>query len=500
MNPASESSPLPLRVARSRFRPWRELTLLALLVMILSWVTPWYLALAPESPSTTARVFLTLGGIAGGVHVIVRLMNALQLKVSLRRAILLGSLLVGLYVGYERLLYSGEALTLGELIVRPLAALADLQVFLPNEFLVSAAVLFVSWQALVLAQEYLGPGLARRHFQVGTLMFLVLIFLFSLQPEAAPGATLYLFIFAGLTGMGAARVSVLSAHRGGRRNPFDRDWVFGMLLASLGVIGLAVGVAAMVTGSVSLIVRVLLVIVIGVVALVTLPFLLLMLYALDWLFSVFELEGQILLDSLRAGLDRLLALFQQLADLLGDAFGFLGVFGAWLAGVAPALKFVFCLSVILVAFLGIVLSLRNRERRTLDPWEEERESVYEQGDVRRNLRKSLADRFQDLLDRMAGRGILGRRMQAAARIRRIYGQLMDLCARLDRPRPEAMTPIEFQRTLRAIFPRHPDEIAVITQAYVRVRYGELPEGPQDIQQVEAAWRSIAAEGKARLKT
>jgi len=36
---------------------------------------------------------------------------------------------------------------------------------------------------------------------------------------------------------------------------------------------------------------------------------------------------------------------------------------------------------------------------------------------------------------------------------------------------------------------------MITQAYLQVRYGELPESPQAVEDVMAAWERIEAAGK-----
>lgn len=57
------------------------------------------------------------------------------------------------------------------------------------------------------------------------------------------------------------------------------------------------------------------------------------------------------------------------------------------------------------------------------------------------------------------------------------------------------TPLEFLPTLRGLFPNHFDEIKLITEAYNRVRYGELPEVSGDIQRVEEAWRRVREQTK-----
>ena len=44
-------------------------------------------------------------------------------------------------------------------------------------------------------------------------------------------------------------------------------------------------------------------------------------------------------------------------------------------------------------------------------------------------------------------------------------------------------------------PEGKEDIQVITEAYMRIRYGELPETNQEINQVEEAWEQVNTLGK-----
>jgi hypothetical protein len=92
-----------------------------------------------------------------------------------------------------------------------------------------------------------------------------------------------------------------------------------------------------------------------------------------------------------------------------------------------------------------------------------------------------------------------RRMVAAARIRRIYAHLMDLSAKLDQPRPSSKTPLEFLPNLEGLFPTLLIELEIITNAYLCVRYGELPETHQEVEEVEASWKRVRSFGKVKLR-
>ena len=43
------------------------------------------------------------------------------------------------------------------------------------------------------------------------------------------------------------------------------------------------------------------------------------------------------------------------------------------------------------------------------------------------------------------------------------------------------------------------ELDAITKAYLHVRYGELPETANEVDQVERAWKLIQAEGQTKLR-
>ena len=75
---------------------------------------------------------------------------------------------------------------------------------------------------------------------------------------------------------------------------------------------------------------------------------------------------------------------------------------------------------------------------------------------------------------------------------------MDLSEQLNCPRPESATPYEFLPALGELFTTQTEDLRVITEAYVRVRYGEFPESMAEIELVESAWQRLLETGQ-RLK-
>jgi hypothetical protein len=91
-----------------------------------------------------------------------------------------------------------------------------------------------------------------------------------------------------------------------------------------------------------------------------------------------------------------------------------------------------------------------------------------------------------------------RQALAAARIRRIYAQLMDLAEKLGVSRPASQTPLEYLPRLQSLFPEESGNVSTITDAYLRIRYGELPELDEEVRKVTQAWKQVQANGRKKL--
>lgn len=93
-----------------------------------------------------------------------------------------------------------------------------------------------------------------------------------------------------------------------------------------------------------------------------------------------------------------------------------------------------------------------------------------------------------LLERL---GLL-RGWRAAASIRRIYQLMCRAAAAAGYPRMEAQTPYEYLPTLAQVWPDHLPEARVITESFIRIRYGEFPESGAELEAIRAAWRRLEA--------
>lgn len=94
--------------------------------------------------------------------------------------------------------------------------------------------------------------------------------------------------------------------------------------------------------------------------------------------------------------------------------------------------------------------------------------------------------FDDLLSRLG----LFTDWRTAASIRRIYRQMCAVADASGFPRLPTETPYEFLQTLAQTWPNNQQETRLITNAFVKVRYGELPESREELEEIRQAWRTL----------
>jgi hypothetical protein len=85
---------------------------------------------------------------------------------------------------------------------------------------------------------------------------------------------------------------------------------------------------------------------------------------------------------------------------------------------------------------------------------------------------------------------LWRQWRTAVSIRRIYKQMMELAELNGYPKLHTETPYEYLPTLAQAWPQNQPDTRLITNAYVKVRYGEIPETAADLDDIRQAWRRL----------
>jgi hypothetical protein len=152
---------------------------------------------------------------------------------------------------------------------------------------------------------------------------------------------------------------------------------------------------------------------------------------------------------------------------------------------------------LLILLLVLVWWLRRFRVQPARRRGDERESVWEEVDLRRSLR-DLWDEGRRRLGEAAavlGHSLLGQ-FFVALTIRRIYAHLSALAAELGHPRAVHQTPYEYQPVLEEAFPECPEAVAQITGAYVAVHYGEIPEQSEELAVIRTAWKQLREAAEA----
>jgi len=476
-------------LSRFQLRPWREIAVLALIIMELSWIAAWYLQLiSGPQRLTPLAIYLLLGMLMLIVYWVTRFMLTLQFRRDVRRA-MLGALIAVGYIALLRfLIYPGEPITPVQFLNNIQTAFADPQRPIPVEFSMFLLTGYVCYRGAALAHRWIGIFLVRKMFQYGIVLLLFLGIVSAFMPAISVLPIVFVFLTAGFVAMGAARTSTLRALRGASRFGFDGIWLLSLFVAavaavqSAALVGMlaAAWLPALLVFVVVFMTRVLLVL--G--AVLAIPIFLILALIFPWLEE--RLSSAPMIAAIE---EEIQELFQFIVDLFVAFSELLQEFYLNLPDLTGAKPYVLWTGVLillgmLIWSLGRFKLLRMREAGK----DLQDERTTDQQAARLWLERLLHEGWNRLSGRFSSGGRTG--YLGALRIRRIYALLTRLCERLEVPRASTVTPLEYLDELELLFPEERGQVRAITHAYNRVRYGELPETPEEVRDVERAWRQV----------
>jgi hypothetical protein len=491
----------PIQDHRLQFRPWRELALIMIVLMEISWVTPWFRSLTPATyaVSPLQGVFVLLGIVLVGLWT-VRLMDFIRLNTILRQTVTIGLLGLCVIVGLKTLLYLDQRIAVGEMFTRPLRSLMDWQTVIPDEFIIVVTVLISWWRGISLAQERIGPTVVRDHFSVGIVMFFLFGFINTMITGETPGIFIFIFLLCGLIGMSAARISVLGFLRGGSLSAFDRRWFGGVILASLVTVGLAILFGDIFSKYMQWIA----ILFLGLFGLLALLFWVVLTPILALLIRMMNSRPgaspilQQMSDQIEHFQEMMGEFAQRMTELVG-ASRIIDTVTRWM----PGIKIFLLVSILLLIIAGILTWLimqlwKERRRRRVN---DDQQDLIRWNDIWNLFQAMIREQWKSLVNSLATTTDLKRqaRLRVAARVRQVYADLLELCEELGRSRLDSQTPLEYFPVLVELFPEHAEQVILITQGYLKVRYGELPETSQELTSVEEAWRLVQKVGKGNLE-
>jgi hypothetical protein len=491
----------PLANDQPRWRTWRELTLLMLMIMEVCWVVPWFRSLTPATFSAgTPKAFFIFLALILAAHLFIRLFNYLRLKIVLRQSLMVLFLIFSILIGYKYLLYPSETEILA-LLNRPIRSFADWGTLIPDEFIVAIAVILGWWRGISFAQVHIGPHLVMNNFILGIIMFFVYGFINTMVTGETPGVLLYIFVFTSLLAMSSSRMFIIHSLRGGEAGVFDRRWFVGISFAAFIVVFIASLTSSLLnqeSGIVGLLITGSLYVVSLLIFILFFPILLLLI----GIFENVPLELKAI-DELLGSLNNLRTMMQDALNNLGDLVNLSGL-AEVIADWGSDIKALIFWGILILAIGGVVVLIslqlwKDRNRRILA---EDQQSILDDEDLWKLLRSALEGKLKGIWGNLINLSVFSdrRRLYAAERVRQIYIEMMDICQKLGTQRPDAATPIEFMPKIMELFPKYDEEIEVITLAYNRIRYGQLPEKKSEIIVIENAWSRLEQEGRILIES
>jgi hypothetical protein len=484
MKDTAASPPAPL--AAPAFNPWTAVSILGLAVMEAAWVTLLYqsvnLHTASDAPALVLFVFL-LAALAA------RLLGHLFLTSRVSRNRVRGGLLIAyaaLFLAANSLLLRNAPAVAGGALDTALDGMAGLRAIIPGGVFLAGALLWLLLRGVTQARQGAGTFVVQANLRLGMGMFLLYSLLALAADSELPGLAFFvLFLSSALLAMAAARVALLGRLRGGRRNPFSRAWLGSVAAAVAATVGAGFSLALLATGRFIVFYQRLVVAAFtAFVGLTLAPFLL-----------ILSLFGNVY-----TGPAEVPAEGSQLPpgeEDLGGAPNLLDELPSVerLPAEARAAYYAVAVTLAVIIVGGIFWGARAVYLRYRG--EQAVEYVIRPGDWLAQFRRAGAppDQAAQARRRLAER----QRALAAARIRQIYAALMDVGEAMGAPRAAAQTPLEFLATLQARLHPVQAELAQVTHAYLKVRYGELPETHAEVDAVERAWRKVQAQGGAAAR-
>ncbi len=469
-------------VSRIRAHARRELVFLALGTMDVCIITPIYVALlAPVTDVKLRDMVLVLLAAVLLIHYLARLLLSVPIDSRARFALTVLGMLATSLVAIHQILYPQTPLWhlrwFGDLF-RSLR-----QDLLDRDLMVFLLVVFVWWRGLVLAQRRLVSSSVAFRFRLGVILLAVTSGIAGSMGSWPYHHLVFLFFFASLLGIALARAEEVGQQYGGLQSPFSLSWLATLVSATALVLLMAAGVTALLTGET-----------IGRVLRPVLQALQVLLFIMVY---VFAWAAQWVIEPLLTILGRY-EIGQALEDVIGQ-LNFPGPPGDEPRVTEPVftpeqlatMRVVAALVGAAVVLLFVAVSLYRLRARSTEPSQEKRESVWEGVHLRDGLGELLR-RGQRRLSGVTGTladSYLGK-VFAALTIRRIYARMASLAAKRGYPRAIDETPYDYLPTLETAFPENQREVREITESYVAVHYGELPERPEDLSKVRSAWQQI----------
>lgn len=467
---------------------WDGFAALMMMLFQVSWLIPMYqLVISWESLSSELKIAATLSPIFITAYVLSRGLRQWGVVDGFVRVAETLVLIGGTYTAIELLLIVPPNPDQARIDPRTGIIVEGSRV--ASDMLVIFLAVVVMWRVGV----YLGRNGVRqkealRNFRLGIVMWLAFIFGSSLVNFEAPLYLMFFSLFAGLVGLAFSRIGSVNRLKGGGKIRYSRSWVTEIFIGVGALVLVSATVGAILGGppGKAILGGIFRWLITGLSILVA-PLLILVEYLMSKLRQSF---GRPVRGGGGYPDDEGLPAFELPEDIVPKSLE--DIVGGELETILP---YVIGLIVLLLILRGI-WTRRQAKAGVLVTFDDEWERGSLFGGLRESmvgLRDTMMDNLQSLRDQYL------RAMLTKARIRRMYSKFLVLCEDLEISRKESETPLEFVISASAQLPDRKQDIADLTKAYEKVRYGEIPETDEDVEKIQDAWKRIEEDGGQLIK-
>lgn len=411
-----------------------------------------------------------------------RLMSIAGVALRRQRNLIMISFALAFFLGVRSFLFQPQSL----FDFSWLGALAGQIVNQPGQLWRREVALFILlailWaRGLALTGRYVAVTEIGFRLRLGGLFFVPIIIILNIVPGTANALPfVMLFFLAALVAVAVSRAEEVAQQETARTYPMSPGWVGSVLLTSLSIVSAAALVALAISGE-------------G---------LQLLAQWLSPLWNAFAFGSMAAITTATYLMLFLLEPFMGLMRVLGRMIAGIGFIqeGAELPEFAPAPAEQLLLELgdpqssvylwfnrsavgvlVLLGLLVVFVALRRYFRH--------RELSF--GMAQRGPAAAVAeDHEEGLAQRLLDRFGRWRRWRAAATVRQLYRSMCLEAAGQGHPRDPSQTPFEYLPALFEVWPEGPEEVRLITDAYVRVRYGEAPETAEELEEIRQAWQRL----------
>jgi hypothetical protein len=467
---------------------WHEAARLAQMIMESAWFSLWLLApLTRHGITQYWLVFLILVGSCGISYLVAMAVNQGRINRWISRAVFIIWVWIMVWLIQKIILYPATQFSFFQAISSPYSELIRLNDIPPNIWLILAGMV-AALRGVLLARHHAGIFSVRNSFRVGILFVISYGFLGAnpALPQVHLPATV--FLISGLVSLCCTRLAEMNREKGGRLLDLRPRWFLIVIASVLMLMLLIAGLDGFIAWQFHPIREVVIFFLAAIMTIIAVPFLIISLGLAYLLLPILNF----LLQALKPVFEGWNLEFTQLDQNI-EPIRILNR----VIDIKPALAFAILAGMLLVILILIGVNRRSRELiRPIRSYADTGASD-QRNDHKDWFRRRLGQTWDYLTRRL--RFSEARKLWASARIRWVYYRMMQLMESLGHGRPPSITPLEFLPELRTWIPDHEQELAEITQAYLLVRYGEVPEGEEVVRKIMAAWEKIQGYGKILLK-